>query len=359
MVATSRAPGPLFGARLDVSRLTERAVWAALPVAMVLAVAGAGGCAVVQQYRANQHIDRGEVLLAAQDLEGALAEFEAAAALAPQVAVAHSRMGLIFRRMGEYDQAIDCFIAAIRRDPFSFSDTLNLAELYHFLGRVQEAVQAYLHAVELRPRDFDAQLNLGVCYQQTGDFVQALDRFQRAIDIDPDRPHAYVNKGVALDAQAKYYEAVRAYKEALERDSRQPLVLVNLARTYMNQDRLKMAHHALEQAIRMDPQLAIAHESLGYCRFRLREYDAAEQSYKQALAYDWRLPRAHAGLGSINMLRFLEEGSRTDRRDRALEHWHRSLELDPDQSRIRDLIERYRPKRTDPESVLLQQPEPS
>ena len=286
-------------------------------------------------------------------MEAALAEFQAAAELDPQLAVAHSNMGLIYRRMGEYDRAIDCFVEAIRRNPFSFSDTLNLARLYHFTKRIKNAIQAYLHAAELRPDSFDAQLNLGTCYHETGDYTQAVERFQKAVEIDPNRAHAYVNLGVALDAQEKYYEAIRAYNEALERDHRQPLVLVNLAHTYMHQDRLKMARQALEHAVRMDGQLAAGHEALGYCLFRMRDFDASEASYRRALACNWRLPRAHAGIGSINMLRFLEDESKTNLRAEALEHWHRSLELDPEQPRIRRLIARYKPRPRDPEEALL------
>jgi hypothetical protein len=66
------------------------------------------------------------------------------------------------------------------------------------------------------------------------------------------------------------------------------------------------------------------------------------------------MPRAHAGLGSLKMLQYLEDNTRSDLRDSALEHWHRSLELDPDQPRIRKLIARYRPEHTDPESALLE-----
>ena len=162
-----------------------------------------------------------------------------------------------------------------------------------------------------------------------------------------------MNLGVAYDAQDKYYEAVRAYKEALERDGRQPLVLVNLANTYMKQNRLKLARHTLQQTIRMDSTLAPAHEALGYCLFQLREYTPSETAYQDALAYDSRLPRSFAGLGSIYMLRYLEDKTEMLFRERAIEYWHRSLEIDPDQDRIRKLIARYQPKLTDPAQILI------
>jgi tetratricopeptide (TPR) repeat protein len=129
--------------------------------------------------------------------------------------------------------------------------------------------------------------------------------------------------------------------------------LVNLAHTYMNQDRLKMARQSLLQAIEMDRNLAASHEALGYCLFRSRDFGAAERAYNQALTCDWRLPRSHAGLGSIYMIRYLEDKTLAELRDRALEHWHRSLELNPDQPRIRKLLVEYKPRNDDPESLLL------
>lgn len=325
----------------------------AVVVAAWLCLATQSGCALIQQKQALVRVDRGQALLGKEDLEAALEEFRAAAELDPQLAVAHSRLGIIYQRMGEYEQAIRAFASAVRCNPFSFSDTLNLARLYHFTERLHDAIQAYLHACDLDPDDFDAQLNLGVCYQQMGDGQSAVERFENAVGIDSDRPHGFVNLGVALESQGKHYEAIQAYKNALERDNRQPLVLVNLARTYMEQDRLKIAHMTLEAALHIDQHLAPAHEALGYCLFRLAEYDRAENSYRNALMYDNKLPRSYAGLGSILALRYLEDKNRQPTRNQALEYWHRSLELDPDQPRIRKLIARYKPPTQDPQTVLL------
>ncbi len=322
----------------------------AVTVACLLAISG---CTWFQGYRAAGHVQRGEVLLADDDLEAALAEFTAASELDPQIAVAHSKLGFIYQRMGEYEQAITAFANAVRCDPFSFPDTVNLARLYHFTRRLNDAVQAYLHACDLAPSDFDAQLNLGVCYHELGNPDLAVERFQKAVEIDPDKPHAFVNLGVAFEAQGKYYEAISAYKDALERDNRQPLVLVNLARAYMVQDRLKIAQLTLEAALQLDERLAPAHEAMGYCLFRLADYDDAEKSYREALIHDSKLPRSYAGLGSVYALLYLEDMTSNEYRDRALENWHRSLELDPDQPKVHNLIAKYKPQSHDPQAVLL------
>ncbi len=311
------------------------------------------GCTTVNRVRADWHAYLGNNQYEKDHLQAALIEFEKASELAPQVAVLHSKRGMIYRRLGDFAKAIKCYIEAVRHDPQSFDDTISLAELYHFTDHIQGAIRAYLHAVELQPDNFDAQLNLGTCYQQEGDMAQAVERFQLAIDIDPDQAFAYANLGVALDAQEKYYEAIRAYKQALESDSHQPMVLVNLAQTYMHQNRLVIGQQALSQAIRMDAGLAPAHEALGYCFFRMNKTDKAEASYRQALTFDRNLPRALAGLGSINMLRYLDNANDVNSRDLAVEYWHRSLELDPTQTRIRKLLTKYQPKREDPVDAWL------
>ncbi|MBI1826714.1 MAG: tetratricopeptide repeat protein [Planctomycetes bacterium] len=321
-----------------------------VPLLIMIFMAQAAGCAPVQKFEAKREVRHGNALLAKDDLESALAAFQEAARLDPKLAVPHSKMGTIYRRKGEYDQAIHSYTEAVRRDPYSFDDTLNLGQLYQFMNRLREAIQAYLHAVELRPRNADAQLNLGICYQQAGDYSQAAERFEKAIEVNHDLPNAYVNLGVALDAQGKYYEAIRAYKDALERDNRQPQVLVNLSNTYLNQKRYKMARQALIEAIQMDSGFAPAHEALGFCLFKMRDYGAAESAYRLALSCDSRLPRSQAGLGSIHMVRFLENKDAVEERDQALEHWHLSLELNPDQPRLRELLAQYAPpqdERTD------------
>jgi hypothetical protein len=53
------------------------------------------------------------------------------------------------------------------------------------------------------------------------------------------------------------------------------------------------------------------------------------------------------------MLRYLQDKTLVERRARALEHWHQSLELNPDQPRIRQLIAQYSPTAADPEADLL------
>jgi tetratricopeptide (TPR) repeat protein len=125
-------------------------------------------------------------------------------------------------------------------------------------------------------------------------------------------------------------------------------VLVNLATVYLNQERWETAHRALNLALDMDPTLAVAHERLGYCLWRRQEYEASEACYRKAIELDPRNAPARAGIGVVLMTRYLEQPEEVILRDRAVESWHVSLELDPNQPKLRELVEKYRPKTDEP-----------
>jgi tetratricopeptide (TPR) repeat protein len=82
-------------------------------------------------------------------LKKALESYERAAALDPECAAAHYRMGVVLGR----------------------------------LGRWPEAATAYQEAIRLQPEDGDAYLNLGFVYYEQGRDEQAQLCFQRAREL--------------------------------------------------------------------------------------------------------------------------------------------------------------------------------
>lgn len=323
-------------------------------------LAWSAGCtpadAPFARLKARACLERGQSHLEAENLDAALEEFQHAVELNPKLALAHSRIGCIFRRQGNYEAAVDAYAKAVTLNPFSFDDAFGLAQMYHRLARFANAVRAYLHACELEPDNFEPRLNLGVCYHQAEELESAIDCYTQAINLNPDQAAAYSNLGAAYDARGTYYEAIHAYNESLERDPNQPMVVVNLATTLIKQERFCGARKALERAIGADPELAIAYERLGYCYFRMRSYDEALTYYAWAATLDPKMPGPQAGLGVVHMATYLQEPTQLDLRRTAIEYWHRSLELEPDQPRIRNLIAKYGLPLDDPTAILMDAP---
>jgi len=306
-----------------------------------------GGCALNQEL-ARVHLEQGDAALARHDLDVALAEFQQAVELNPEFAEGHTKLGLVYKQSGDLQKAAEALEDAVRLDPFHFLSMFELGEVYRLLDRMTQAIRAYVLACKLDPDDFDSRFRLATCYHRNGDLEQAIEAYETALKIDAGNAYAWSNLGAVFDARGTPYEAIRAYKRSLECDTQQPVVLVNLATVYLNQERWMTARRTLETTLQMAPKLSVAHERLGYCNWREQKLDEAAESYGQAVELNAKNARARAGYGVVRMTQYLNEPALVAYREEAIESWHRSLELDSDQPKLRTLIEKYRVKSPKP-----------
>jgi tetratricopeptide (TPR) repeat protein len=149
--------------------------------------------------------------------------------------------------------------------------------------------------------------------------------------------------GDIYESQKKYDQAVGSYKRALEIDSNNAEVMTSLAVVYLNTNRNEPAKELLISATQIQPDNGTAHQYLGYCYLRLDDVDNAVQSYSRAIEIndnDWE---AHRGLGVAYMMMVIDktnkdEQLKTELKARAVKHWRRSLELNPNQSNRQKLL---------------------
>ncbi|TWT43897.1 TPR repeat-containing protein YrrB [Phycisphaerae bacterium RAS1] len=302
------------------------------------------GC-ILGREQARVHLNSGDSALADNRLDAALAEFREAIRLDPGFAEAHTKLGEAYIENGDLDKAEQALQTAVKLDPGNFRSVFKLGEVYRMLDKLTQAIRAYVIACELNPRDFEARFRLGGCYQQSGDLEQATETYKQALQLDPKNTYAWSNLGAVYDLRGNTYDAIKAYKQALEcTRTPQPIVLVNLATVYINQERYASARKTLQIAIQTDPNLSMAHERMGFCYWCEKKLDDAAQSYLRAVMLDNRNADAFSGYGMVRMTQFLQEPDKAGFRDEAIEAWHKSLELDPNQPKLKTLIEKYRPK---------------
>ena len=89
---------------------------------------------------------------------------------------------------------------------------------------------------------------------------------------------------------------------------------------------------------------------IGVCHYHQKDFEAALAAYERALDIDPKCAQGFRGLGVVHMtLWIMDKGeAATELRDKALEAWHRSLELDSNQPDLLRLVKKYRPKVTGP-----------
>lgn len=109
---------------------------------------------------------------------------------------------------GDVEQAVQVYLAALRRRPDDPVALVNLGLGLEALGRGAEAEAVYTRAVEVRPTEALPHFNLGNLHFQRGDFEAAIAAYREAVRRDPGLARAQFYLGVALINTGRAAEAL-------------------------------------------------------------------------------------------------------------------------------------------------------
>ncbi|MEM9252732.1 MAG: tetratricopeptide repeat protein, partial [Planctomycetota bacterium] len=122
-------------------------------------------------------------------------------------------------------------------------------------------------------------------------------------------------------------------------------IALGLADAHLKLGNLDRAVNTLLTLTAASPDSATAHERLGYAYFRQRKFDSADAAYADAVQLAPNSTAALNGLGATRMTRYLlasrDAPGDFTLRDQARALWRRSLEVNPNQTVIVDLLNRY------------------
>jgi tetratricopeptide (TPR) repeat protein len=292
--------------------------------------------------RAQDRINAANEARGRGDLDSALAEFERAIAINPELTVAYIGMGDIYRGREQYEQAEQSYGAAAKLEPANFDAQFLHGLVLQLMNRVEDSVRAYLRALAVRPDDFEANLNIGTAYLQLGEADQALGYSQRAVRLNPDSGPARVNLGAVYAALDRHEAAIVEFQQAAElMPEPDPKLLLNLADSLGRVGRHAEVVSTIDQLVRLQPS-AVAYERLGSALFRLREYDAAMTAFGAALDMEPNHYPALNGVAVCRLNQYVWSGKAdTQSLNIAISALRRSLQIERRQPAIIELLRRY------------------
>lgn len=176
---TEPAPGaPVPAATQDdsveTSETADGAAGAAIPPAIVV------------PERAAAEFARAVELMRAGNAGEAELEFQQLAAGYPQLAGPHVNLGILYRKAGKLDPAVESLRAAVERNPGSAIAWNELGVALRMRGNFEDAAAAYERAIAADPAYAPAHRNLGVLRDlYLGDANGALDAFEQYKSLTP------------------------------------------------------------------------------------------------------------------------------------------------------------------------------
>jgi tetratricopeptide (TPR) repeat protein len=255
----------------------------------------------VEEMRAITHHNLAVSFVRQQgNVEEAIAHYQAALRLKPDLAVAHEELGTLLWNNGRLAEATDEFRAALHYRPDYPKAMSNLGMACSLQGKLGEAFALLSRAVQLDPEAASAHKNLANVLVRMGKPGDSLAHYRQALQQEPNDGGTHYALGLALALQARWEEAIQHYTETLR------LVANNAEAQY----------------------------NLGYALRRLGRLDEAERRLKEALRLKPEFPLAHYNLGCVLAQR--------GQREEAVAHLQAALRLEPDYEQARKELQRLR-----------------
>jgi tetratricopeptide (TPR) repeat protein len=260
-------------------------------------------------------------LMAASDdgsRERAIAGFEHALALDPQLWEAHYNLGVAYRRRGQLRKALPHFKAAHAAAPATGEALIALAETEHALGDRDQAadlLSEYIHdhpeANEVRtaltavlreqghfddalararealvrdPANIAALLEVGRIYKAKGDLDVAELVFQKVLALDPKSATAHNDLGLLALARGDTQRAFDEFEKATGSDAHFTPARMNKASVLLRAGDYADARAEYAKVLEAAPDTVDARVGLGVCLRGMGKREDAEQEYKKALA---------------------------------------------------------------------------
>jgi tetratricopeptide (TPR) repeat protein len=226
---------------------------------------------------AGDYAKQGDACFFENRYEDAIAAYDQALQIQPDLADTWNNRGVVLTRMQRYPEAIASYEKATTIRP-NYPDAWNNRGVVLLeLQKYQEAIGCYEQAIQAKPDYADAWNNRGVAFSKMQEYEQAVTSYNQALQIKNDYTDAWNNRGVALSKLQKYEAAIESYDNAAKIRPDFYRIWYNKARCYALQGQIDLAIENLKRALNLNPNLCKELAKTEADLEKIREHEAFKQ----------------------------------------------------------------------------------
>lgn len=158
------------------------------------------------------HLASGRMLEQQNDLRGAINQYERALAASPTLVEAYNRLGIVYQKLEQFDEAEKILKKGVRIAPESAMLHNNLGYCFLVQGKYQPAEREFRGAVAIAPNFDRARMNLAIVLAKTERTEESVREFSHVVPAEV----AYYNVAVICVQQSRYQEAADALHRCLK-----------------------------------------------------------------------------------------------------------------------------------------------
>ncbi len=188
---------------------------------------------------------------------------------------AYIEQGVAKAELGQYEEAIADYDAALRLDPDHVGALVNRSLAWIGLGRYEDAIADYDAVLRLDPEQVGAWANRGAAKAKLGRHNEALADYDAVLRLDPNHVLALANRGLARIALGRYEEAIADFDSVLRLDPDNAGVYNNRGWVKARLGRHEEAIADYDAALRLDPNNAMAYNNREQARAQMAQASGA------------------------------------------------------------------------------------
>lgn len=227
---------------------------------------------------------------------GAISSLETVLSIAPEYALAHNDLGVLFYELGDKQKAFTHYQQAVRLEPENATYLKNLADFFFFeRNDAHKAMELNVRILKLDPEDIECLMSTGYICTALGLDDDASSFFNCVLDIEP------WNKQASQALEQLQTRDMSAVSGANQMDAN----LYSQAQNSSSAGDKAGAIRLLEQLITQDPTHAMAHNDLGVLYYEQGDKNKALRYYELAHQRD---SHNHTFMKNLADFYFVEQG---------------------------------------------------
>ncbi|HEY4384861.1 MAG TPA: tetratricopeptide repeat protein [Ktedonobacteraceae bacterium] len=178
------------------------------------------------------------------------------------------------------------FEEAVRHKSDASDAYFQLGMCYRDLALYAQAVGAFKQALNLTPKDTAIYYQLGMIALEQGSYRDAEGYFKEGLQINPDHALILIAMGRLYGETRQYSAAISTLRQATQIDPALWEGWYELGRTHMKMREWKPAFSALERARQIGIHIADIYSAMATCQLKLNKKAEARQLLTEALQRD-------------------------------------------------------------------------
>ncbi|HEX7320960.1 MAG TPA: tetratricopeptide repeat protein [bacterium] len=220
----------------------------------------------------------------------ALADFNRAIAIEPNIAYFHEQRGFLYQKTHKFDEALADYNRALELDP-TYAQVYNDRGIIYFnSGDLGKALADYNQALKINPKLPMAYMNRGDLRFVQKRYFDAIDDYSRSIKLNDRYSDAYYNRGVAYGRTGQYDRAIADYDRALILDPKKAAAYHNRGNIYLNAAEFGLALADYNKALELDTMYTTAYYYRGMAEYQLGMSEKALEDVLKARSLGFPVP---------------------------------------------------------------------